>query len=400
MKRYPLEIPDEYTTALSERLAFDLRPQSLVTRIGKAYIAENAEIVSRISEGLTKNRGEFIASSYLKDEKIRRAYSLYYTTTNFLKVIVPLRELSALNFFDPNSTVNILDLGTGTGAAVWGALSYLDSIGATNSKIMLTDTHQENLREAEIFSHHFLKQFSTIKTGLAYDKFDLRKPHEISEKIKNAGPYHLLTMMNVLNELDESKDELLLNSLMSLLDDDGAILMIEPATRDQSRRLLRFRDMAVKNKATVYSPCTRQSNCPALTKEDDWCHTENAWVRPPFIKAIDDITGTLRLSLKYSYLILRKDGITLRSALSQKPLYRAVSERFDEKGRGRAILCGENGRYEHIINKRDLSDSNKDFGEIQRYDVASLLGEEAREHDIRLPKEAEFKIVLPILGAR
>ena len=193
---------------------------------------------------------------------------------------------------------------------------------------------------------------------------------------------------------------MLLDSLMSLLDEHGALVMIEPATRDQSRRLLRFRDMAVKKNTTVYSPCTRQENCPALIKEDDWCHSENAWVRPPFIKAIDDIAGTLRLSLKYSYLILRKDGVTLGNALSKKPLYRAVSERFDEKGRVRSILCGENGRYEHVINKRDLSDSNKDFPEIQRYDLASLLGEEAREHDIRLPKEAEFQIVLPILGAR
>ncbi len=401
MKRYPLEISDEYIAALSERLGFDLRPQSLVTRIGKAYIAENAEIVSRISKGLTTNRTEFLASGYLKDEKIRRAYTLYYMTTNLLKVVAPLRELSLSNFFERNSPINILDLGTGTGAAVWGTLNYLhESVKNRATKIMLTDSHQENLREAEIFSGHFLKQYPSVDATLAYDKYDLRKPQIVSEKIKNSAPYHLLTMMNVLNELDENNDTILFESLMSLLDEHGSLLMIEPATRDQSRRLLRFRDLAVYHSATIYSPCTRQANCPALVKEDDWCHTENHWLRPPFIKAIDDIVGTLRLSLKYTYLIIRKDGVTLGDIISQKALKRAVSERFDEKGRVRSILCGESGRYEHIINKRDLSKSNQDFSEIQRYDLVESIGEEAREHDVRLPKESGFNIVLPILGAR
>lgn len=267
-------------------------------------------------------------------------------------------------------------------------------------EIMLTDSLQGNILEAEIFSRHLTPRLSGIVPKLAFEKFDLRKPNEISRSLKTHSPFHLITMMNVLNELDEVNDGALFESLMSLLEENGALIMIEPATRSESRRLLRFRDLAVLQGATVYSPCTRQGECPALIKEDDWCHTDVAWERPKFIKAIDDIVGTLRLSLKYTYIILRKDGVTLSNTLAEKNLYRVVSECFNEKGRVRAILCGENGRYEHIINKRDLSDSNRDFAEIKRYDVASLRGEEVRDHDIRLLKDSEFSIVLPILGAR
>jgi ribosomal protein RSM22 (predicted rRNA methylase) len=400
MTRNVLILPDEYTAALRERLEFDLSSQSLATRVGKAYIARKAEIVSHISEGLTTNRAEFLASGYLRQKEIREAYALYYMTTNLLKVIQPLRELSVSNFFELSPPLRILDLGTGTGAAAWGVLSYLcDQWKNSTPEITLTDSLGENLHEAENFSRHFVPRLPAAPK-LAFEIFDLRKPEIIADKIKSSVPYHIVTMMNVLNELEEENDSALLTLLMSLLDEQGALIMIEPATRIESRRLLRFRDFAISRGATVYSPCTRQAGCPALMKEDDWCHTDIPWERPAFIKAIDDIVGTLRLSLKSTYLVLRKDGVTLGKALAEKNLYRIVSERFDEKGRVRAILCGENGRYEHIINKRDLTDTNRDFTNIQRYDVASLSGEEVREHDIRLLEDSTISIVLPILGAR
>jgi ribosomal protein RSM22 (predicted rRNA methylase) len=346
-------------------------------------------------------RSEFLASDYLRSKEIREAYMLYYMTTNLLKIIPPLRELSYSNFFEQTSPLRVLDLGSGTGAAIWGLLSYLHDEGkATAPDITLTDSLTENLSEAENFSRHFIKQFPGIIPRLSFEKFDLRKPGDIPEKIKSIGMFHLITIMNVLNELDEAGDSALLETLMSLLDEHGAIIMIEPATRTQSRRLLRFRDLAVQQGATIYSPCTRQGNCPALIKEDDWCHTEVEWKRPSFIEAIDDRVGTLRLSLKSTYMILRKDDITISEALAQKNLYRAVSERFDEKGRIRSFLCGENGRYEHIINKRDLNESNQDFAEVERYDLVKLLGTEVREHDIKLPPGAKFSIMLPNLGAR
>ncbi len=402
MIRDVLQIPDEYTSALEQRLGFDLRPASLATRAGKAYIAGKAEIVSQINEGLTKKRPEFFASEYLRNKEIREGYMLYYMTTNLLKIIPPLRELAHSKILEQTSSLRILDLGTGTGAAIWGVLSYLhDEAKATEMEITLTDSLTENLFEAENFSRHFIKHYPIAHPKLSFEKFDLHRPDEIPEKIIRSAPFHLITMMNVLNELDEAKDKILFEMFMSLLDEHGAVILIEPATRTESRRLLRFRDMAISSGATIYSPCTRQEGCPALIKEDDWCHTEMKWERPPFIKAIDDIVGTLRLSLKSTYMILRKDDVTLGNSLGASGnLYRVVSERFDEKGRVRGNLCGENGRYEHVINKRDLSETNRNFENIDRYDLVSLTGTEVREHDIRLPKEAQFSIVLPNLGAR
>ncbi len=400
MTRNSLFLPDEYTAALSALLQFDLSPANLATRAGKAFIASNAEIILRISEGLTTKRGEFLASDYLRSKEIRRAYALYYMTTNLLKIVPPLRELSFSSFFERPSSLKILDLGTGTGAAVWGALGYIQEVyPGTHSEVMMTDSLKENIQEAENTGKHFASSFG-IKPSLRFDQFDLRTPENIPQAVKDLAPYDLITMMNVLNELGESKDTLLLETLLSLLDEHGAIIMIEPATRSESRRLLRFRDLAVTMNATIYSPCFRQADCPALLRKDDWCHTDYAWERPAFIKAIDDIVGTLRLSLKSTYFIIRKDGLTLEKALAKKNLHRVVSERFDEKGRIRAILCGEDGRYEHIVNKRDISDSNHYFKKVERYDVIEIHGQQAREHDRRIESDSIFELVLPVLGAR
>jgi ribosomal protein RSM22 (predicted rRNA methylase) len=399
MKRIPLQIPDEYIAALSERMQFDLSPANIETRIGKAYIAKKAGIVSQISTGLTSNRTEFLARDYLKSKEIRESYLLYYMTTNLLKIIPPLRELALSGFFEKDS-LRVLDLGTGTGAAAWGLMTYLRNENKeANLNLVLTDSVKENLIEADNFSRNYIPHLSKIPK-ISFEQYNLEDLHNIPGAVKEKAPYSLITMMNVLNELPEENDKALLDMMLSLLEYQGAIIMIEPATRIESRRLLRFRDLAVKESVTIYAPCTRQDGCPALIDEDNWCHSEVAWDRPAFIKAIDEITGMLRLSLKYSYVILRKDGMILSKALQKNNLYRVVSQRFDEKGRVRAYLCGEDGRNEHVINKRDVSESNRDFAEIERYDVVSLTGKEIREHDIKLPNGAEFSIVLPILGAR
>ncbi|MEP7235046.1 MAG: small ribosomal subunit Rsm22 family protein [Ignavibacteriota bacterium] len=400
MTRKVLYLPDEYTAALCERFEFDLRPQNLATRAGKAFISEVAQMISQINEGLTTGREEFLASGYLQQKKIRDAYSLYYMTTNLLKVIPPLNEIS----FSPSENIaseyRILDLGTGTGAASWGSLSYLNnSLHDQIIDVVLSDSLTENLREAEHFGKYFIKKLQA-RSQLYFEQFDLRDPKNIPALIRTKAPYKLIMMMNVLNELPEKNDTVLLEILLTLLDTHGSVLIIEPATRVESRRLLGFRDLAVNLGATIYSPCTRQESCPALSEEGDWCHNNIPWERPHFIMSIDEIVGTLRLSLKSSYVVLRKDSQTLGANLGEKNLQRVVSERFDEKGRIRSILCGKDGRYEHVINKRDITAQTSDFKEIERYDLIRIDGDERREHDVRITRESSIQIVLPNLGAR
>jgi hypothetical protein len=125
MKRIALEIPHEYTAALQSRFGFDLSPSNLATRSGKALIAQHAKIVAQINKGLTQDRSAFLASDYFRKKEVRETYLLYYMTTNVLKIIPPLYEISYSHLFETHDYLKIPDLGTGTGAAPWGIIHYL-----------------------------------------------------------------------------------------------------------------------------------------------------------------------------------------------------------------------------------------------------------------------------------
>jgi hypothetical protein len=81
-----------------------------------------------------------------------------------------------------------------------------------------------------------------------------------------------------------------------------------------------------------------------LVNPFDWCHEERPWEPPSEIRAIDDQVGFIKDALKFSYLLLRKDG---RTVVDRKPeVYRVVSELRELKGEKRAWLCNELGRSE------------------------------------------------------
>lgn len=394
MKRTKLSVPQNYVSNLERLLGLELSHEALITKKGRKALEPFVQGVSALSSGLTKEKNELIQRKYLREDDIRNAYLLYYTTTNFLKVIQPIGEW--LPYFG-GDTLRILDLGCGTGAATWGVLHYLSTHEHSIKKVEITfaDHIKENL---DICKKLFALQEVGVEITADYHQIDI-KDDKVVKKVFGEGKYDLVIMMNTLNELPEDGDTERINTFTALLSDDGALLIIEPASKRESRRLLSLRETALWKKLTVYSPCTHQQNCPAIIKADDWCFNEVGWERPEFIRHIDDEVGNVRLSLKYSYVILTKNGTTLHGNLGLSGASRIVSEVFAEKGRTRAVLCDENGRGEHVLNKRDKSLNNKVLIDAERFDLVTLKDTEKREHDTRILESSSISIVLPILGA-
>lgn len=394
MKRTKLSVPQNYVSNLERLLGLELSHEALITKKGRKALEPFVQGVSALSSGLTKEKNELIQRKYLREDDIRNAYLLYYTTTNFLKVIQPLHEW--LPYFG-GDTLRILDLGCGTGAATWGVLDYLSTHEHSIKKVEVTfaDYIKENL---DICKKLFALQEVEFEIHADYHQIDI-KDDRVVKKVFGEGKYDLIIMMNTLNELPEDGDTERINTFTALLADDGALLIIEPASKPESRRLLSFRDTAIWKKMTVYSPCTHQAKCPALIKADDWCFNEVGWERPEFIRHIDDEVGNVRLSLKYCYIILMKNGTTLHGNLGLSGASRIVSEVFAEKGRTRAVICDREGRGEHVLNKRDKSLNNKLLMDAERFDLVTIKDAEKREHDTRILESSTISVVLPILGA-
>src|SRR5579883_2354335 len=118
----PLAPAEFYTETLEEVLGLRLFEQNAGEHKKLLGIARQVET---LTHGLTTDRPRFLDKHYLSDRKLREAYQLYYTTTNLLKIIPPLRELALSGIFE-HEQIDVLDLGTGTGAALWGLIQYFE----------------------------------------------------------------------------------------------------------------------------------------------------------------------------------------------------------------------------------------------------------------------------------
>jgi ribosomal protein RSM22 (predicted rRNA methylase) len=345
-----------------------------------------AQTIGRISDGLkkSKQRPDFIASSYLNEKNFCDAYLLYYTTSNLLKIHHPLNELERSDFFEKKN-LRVLDLGSGTGTVILGTSFWF------HEKFPLNEIHFTAWDRSDLA----LKTFEKF-----YQRFDWRYPQKTFRKDVESSAfdgafYDLITGGNILNELTAAGEERLIGILEKNLLPEGYVILVEPALKDSSRRLLQFRDRMLKQGWFVYAPCFTQNPCPALVHEDDWCHHDLDWERPGFIAVIDEMIGHIRKSLKFTYLILSRQDVHLSNFIfpqrNFREQFRVVSDVFKEKGRRRVFLCNDLGRCECLKNNRDHSSANKVFDDLQRYDVVEISGLSVRKDLKRIGKETSVR---------
>src|SRR5439155_16715933 len=131
------------------------------------------------------------------------------------------------------------------------------------------------------------------------------------------GEFDLIAASNLINELFHSKSSAvelrakwLVERIGSMLASGGNLLIIEPALKETTRALMQLRDLLVERHGfTIYSPCPADGNCPMLAAtERDWCHSAIDWERPGIVAQLDKLIGNRKEMLKFSYLILRRDG--------------------------------------------------------------------------------------------
>ena len=303
--------------------------------------------VAGLSLLFTKERGA-IRRRYLEEPVLASAYLQYFLPVNLSKIRVLLNEMPAL---EVGEEFTVLDLGSGPGT---GALAVLDwwherrETGALS--IVAVDCSSMVHRQAKQLWDHFCRIASIAGATLWTCESDIERNAWFGQVGKGA-PFDLVILANSLNEMyADVKDPIaaragLMTEVLSLLAPQGTLMIVEPALRKTSRALHQLRDRLLQEKrCTVYSPCLHEKSCPALVNPDDWCHEERAWEPPPAIQKMDEVVGFIKDALKFSYLLLRKDGKTIVERRSD--IYRVVSELRELKGEKRAWLCNEQGRQE------------------------------------------------------
>lgn len=377
-----LRLPDWHDDLIRRMLGHAPGDESALRRIDTT--------LARLSDYFTDLRPRASGTrSYFSDPSVRNAYFLYYTTANLLKPLHVLDEL--MLGCDPrhDTPLSVLDLGCGTATGLLALTVWRDralrSHGVVPPGFRYTGADRDG--DALAFTRRTAGVLSELGAPLPASIDTVQG--DLARGLRVEGRHDIVFAMNLLNEMPADRHAQLLEGCAGVLAPGGSVVLIEPALRETSRALLALRDQAVATGWTVYAPCFRQGECPALADARDWCHHDLPWERPVWMERLDRALGAVKLSLKFSYLVLNRHGATLADAYHEGNTYhRVVSEVFLEKGRTLLYLCGEEGRHLYQRNRRDVSYENAVLDDLARYDVVAVENAVPRTHDVLITQDS------------
>jgi ribosomal protein RSM22 (predicted rRNA methylase) len=302
-----------------------------------------------LHEGLVGKRA-LVGRPYLADHRLREEYQQDIaprTQAALAQVLAPLGPRL-------EQVGRVLDLGAGTGAA--GA-AVREALGRPLEVVAVDRVNAQ--------------------PGAGVVLADLRQP---GRPRGVEGRFDLIVAAHLLNELDltiEQRAALVFSWAHDLLAPGGLVVLVEPALRETSRDLLAVRDRLVSAGYFVLAPCFLQGPCPALARERDWCHASAPWL--PDQAALR--AGRSRVD--YSYLVLARRGGP-DAEVTDRRLFRVVSDAIVDKGRLRLVGCGPAGRHQLVRLDRARAEANQDFDQAGRGDVLVVADSERAGDGLRI----------------
>ncbi len=317
---------------------------------------------------------------------LRMAYFLYFMPSNLFRVAAIGSELSRLGFQWPTQNFQAIELGAGpaSGACGIAAAQNFAHLGLGNCGTWaLVEQDQSILSLGAQWATSYFSSLGLSNWGVRpfHRKIDLEKEF----LPKNAPRFHLWLMSFYLNEITINPQELaikLLRAWKNHLHPEGIAILVEPALKLQSRKLLELRKHLLleieKEKIKdlkILLPCLGHQACGALSQNNDWCHEEVTWWRPPYFRKIDQMAKLDRKTLPFSYLVLAKSEKKLEELLprlklseSHSPLqrHRLVSPAHKEGQDLEFFLCGEEGKRRARYRPFHLDGQDS---ELQRGDI-------------------------------
>jgi hypothetical protein len=337
---------DEFETtllefALERKLIPDelsFRSERFLTRSVIPHVARLSSLFNRIEPGAAsaairarKSAERPGLDPYWKEssnpENFRLAYFLAFMPGNLARTAGVLSELARLGFRYPDlNAFRGIEWGAGPASGACGVAAAVahSEIGIPREgNWALIEQDRAVLSLGEAWAETYFESLG-IPWGVRpfHRKVDWSKPL----LPKSAPKFHLWLSSFFLNEAEIPLPELaarLVDNWEFHLEEEGLAVLIEPALRLQSRRLLELREHLIaefanprrKGKYRILLPCLGHQACGALATEGDWCHEEITWWRPKYLRKIDELAGLDRKTLPFSYLVIAKSGRALEDLL-------------------------------------------------------------------------------------
>lgn len=245
---------------------------------------------------------------------------VYFFPLNYSRCLLVAREAGRFGYFKDLSSV--VDDGAGMGSATHALNDYLveqDSLVGGASVNALSWLARDVSHEALSMLNELNLTSTSIKTEIVGG---------ISRDRGRDKQNSLLIASYVFTELKDIPKEWL---------DYDALIIIEPSTRDDARRLQGERKTLLAAGFHLWAPCTHADDCPLLVSKGDWCHDRVHFIAPAWYSAIEKTLPMKNRTLTFSYLVARKSPSPL--ALKFPSAGRLVGDTLDEKGKSRQALC-------------------------------------------------------------
>ena len=256
----------------------------------------------------------------------KNAYRFYFLPLNYLRVMNVIRRGKSVNYF--KNIQSIVDWGAGPGTATIAFSSFFPDL----KKIKMID------RDSSLF-----QEFKDLHPNIPIE-YDIKLTPSVN---KNS----LLIFSYSLTELSQWPKEALTYD---------HIMILEPSTKQDGRRLLDYRNQWIQNGYYVWAPCVHQNACPLLTaSKSDWCHDRFHVQLPEWFQKLESKLPIKNKTITTSYLLLSKNKPepSLNSA-------RLTGDSLQEKGKTRQLICRNSDREfltwmhksidQQILNRGDL----------------------------------------------
>lgn len=245
-----------------------------------------------------------------KEKFCQIAYRYYYLPLNYQRCEKVIQRGLEVNFFD--GLTQFIDWGAGPGTASL-ALAENAEIRPQINKQILSD-----------LSLTTLNKFSDLHTNL------INKTYTEKIDLKSTSINKKTSCLVFSYSLTEK------NTLPNGWNDFEALMILEPSTRDDGRRLLELRNELIQQGYSIWAPCTHQKSCPLLIhSKHDWCHDRLNVNAPNWFSQLENLLPMKNKTITVSYLLARKKPAP--EFLKQKA--RLTGDSLEEKGKTRQLIC-------------------------------------------------------------
>ncbi len=290
---------------------------------------------------------------------LRLAYFLYFMPSNLFRIASVWTELSRLGFkWSASDTLRGIEFGAGPapgGCAAAAAEKHAPMGLPVAGNWALIEQDRAMLELGSRWAQTYFAQQGRTDWGVRpfHRKLDLKDGF----LPRSAPRFNAWIMSFFLNELSESPERIaaaLIDSWERHLEEEGVVILVEPALKLQSRKLLELRKALLAQIESrkldwlqILLPCLGHQACGALAEAEDWCHEEVTWWRPPYFRLIDQLAELDRKTLPFSYLVLvrsRRAREEILPGLAGRTRARLVSPAHAEGKEQEFFICQQEGK--------------------------------------------------------